>query len=122
LLVIKRFCTVYLSNYRVLGIKLDLELLREGFLVNEVAHANTRACHLVHITGTDAALGSADFFLAESGLLQLVQPGVIRSTTCARSLIRSLLMSTPFPLFHGFPAAQRPVMTTPLPANQVLPV
>jgi hypothetical protein len=60
------------------------QLALEGSLVQDLADANTAACGLVAVTGTDALTGGADLAAAETLLLETVDDGVeVETDVCA---------------------------------------
>ena len=75
--VIKRLCPINFRNDLIFRSQVDFQFFREHFRVHQVADADAHPGYLVHVAGSDAAPGRADFILAQSFFLQHIQLLVI---------------------------------------------
>ena len=78
MLVGKRLMSVQLHKLIVLDRQIFLETFSELFRLDEVAHANADAVHLVHVARPDAALCRADLARTARFLRQPIHQAMVR--------------------------------------------
>ena len=74
----KRFCTVNFGDNSIFCFQINLQLISKGFGLHQIADTDAYASNLIHVAGTDAAFGGADFVIAQCFLLQLIKTLMIR--------------------------------------------
>ena len=77
-IIIKRLAAINFSDDSIFRFQIDLQFFGKSVRLHQITDTDAGTGNLIHITGTDTALGRTDLIAAQSRFLQLIQAGMIR--------------------------------------------